>query len=53
MHLIAILITNSITIDRQFPDKVKVLSVAPLIAQAIERIHNHKSVSDLFRQMAH
>lgn len=48
-----VVITNTILIDREIPGKIKLLSVAPLIAQAIERIHNQKSVSDLFRQMAH
>jgi phosphoribosylpyrophosphate synthetase len=28
--------------------KLKVLSVAPLIAEAIKRIHNEESVSSLF-----
>ncbi len=46
-------ITNTISsADRALPEKVRVLSVAPLLAQAIDRIHNHKSVSDLFFQMA-
>jgi ribose-phosphate pyrophosphokinase len=49
-----VVITNTISQrDRQLPAKVKVLSVAPLVAQAIERIHNHQSVSDLFKMMAH
>ncbi len=49
-----LVVTNTISpVGRGFPEKIKVLSVAPMIAQAIERIHNHKSVSDLFRQMAH
>jgi ribose-phosphate pyrophosphokinase len=49
-----VVITNSIAqTGRSLPGKIKVLSIAPLIAQAIERIHSHKSVSDLFRQMAH
>lgn len=47
-----VVITNTITENRDLGPKVRVLSVAPLLAQAIERIHNHKSVSDLFRQMA-
>jgi ribose-phosphate pyrophosphokinase len=49
-----VVITNSVNQDgRDLPEKIKVLSVAPLIAKAIERIHNHKSVSDLFKEMAH
>ncbi|MCC5877467.1 MAG: ribose-phosphate pyrophosphokinase [Candidatus Sumerlaeia bacterium] len=48
-----VVITNSIAQEnRALPDKVRVLTIAPLIAQAIDRIHNHKSVSALFRQMA-
>ncbi|MBI1375454.1 MAG: ribose-phosphate diphosphokinase [Phycisphaera sp.] len=31
-------------------DKLKVLSVAPLIGEAIHRIHHHQSVSALFRR---
>lgn len=47
-------ITNSIAQEnRPLPKKIRVLSIAPLLAQAIERIHNHQSVSDLFKQMAH
>jgi len=49
-----VVITNTISQHgRQLPAKVKLLSVAPLVAQAIERIHNHQSVSDLFKMMAH
>jgi ribose-phosphate pyrophosphokinase len=49
-----VIITNTISQhERPLPPKVKLLSVAPLVAQAIERIHNHQSVSDLFKQMAH
>jgi ribose-phosphate pyrophosphokinase len=49
-----VIITNTISqVSRDLPSKIRVLSSAPLIAQAIERIHNHQSVSDLFKQMAH
>jgi len=49
-----VIITNTISQEgRELDPKIRILSIAPLIAQAIERIHNHKSVSDLFRQMAH
>lgn len=48
-----VVITNTIAQEgRALPAKVRVLTVAPLIAQVIDRIHNHKSVSALFRQMA-
>ena len=49
-----VVITNTISQRPQpLPAKITTLSVAPLIAQAIERIHNHQSVSDLFKQMSH
>lgn len=49
-----VIITNTIEQSGRggLPAKVTVLSVAPLLAQAIERIHNHQSVSDLFKAMA-
>lgn len=49
-----IILTNTISQEgRDLPPNVKVLSVAPLVAQAIERIHSHQSVSSLFKRMAH
>lgn len=48
-----VILTDTISqVDRNLPGKVRVLSVAPLLAKAIERIHDHRSVSDLFHQMA-
>ncbi len=48
-----VIITNTIFREKGIlPAKIRTLDVAPLIAQAIERIHNHKSVSDLFTQLA-
>lgn len=45
-----IVVTNTIPIpEPMHNDKITVLSVAPLLAQAIERIHEHRSVSMLFR----
>lgn len=42
-------VTDSIPLDRAKRDKVfKVLSVAPLLGEAIKRIHDEKSVSSLF-----
>lgn len=44
-----LMITDSIeTQPGPLPDKVEVVSVAPLLAEAIRRIHNRESVSVLF-----
>lgn len=44
-----VVITNSIPLaDRKANPKIKVLTVAPLLAEAIKRIHNAESVSCLF-----
>ena len=42
-----LLVTNTIPLAADAP-KVEVLSVAPLIAEAIARIHDGRSVSELF-----
>jgi ribose-phosphate pyrophosphokinase len=44
-----VVITDTIPfkVSRQNP-KIKVVSVAPLLADAIQRIHNEESVSSLF-----
>lgn len=44
-----VVVTNTIRHDGPLPSKIKTLTIAPLLAQAIDRIHNHRSVSDLFR----
>src|SRR5262252_4886967 len=48
-HLEELVITNSIPLspEKQTP-KIQVLSVAPLLAEAIRRIHGEESVSSLF-----
>lgn len=43
-----VVVTNTIPLNPECLSKVKVLSVAPLIAQAIVRIHKQLSISTLF-----
>ncbi|MFZ5801341.1 MAG: ribose-phosphate pyrophosphokinase, partial [Candidatus Omnitrophota bacterium] len=44
-----LIITDSIPLDHKKRDaKIKVLSIAPLFAEAIWRIHREESVSCLF-----
>ena len=45
-----IVITDSIPLDadKQHP-KIKILTVAPLLAEAIRRVHEDRSVSELFK----
>jgi ribose-phosphate pyrophosphokinase len=45
-----VVVTNSIPVppEKRF-DRVSVLSVAPLLAEAIVRVHENRSVSELFR----
>ena len=48
-NLKQIFVTDTIpTRDKQVP-KMKVLTVAPMFAEAIKRIHNGDSISQLFR----
>ena len=48
-HLKSIIVTNSIQVPKErTPNKLKVLSVAPLLAEAIKRIHLDDSVSEMF-----
>jgi ribose-phosphate pyrophosphokinase len=45
-----IIVTNSIPLKDEFRtnNKTRVLSIAPLLGEAIKRVHNRESVSDLF-----
>ena len=44
-----VIVTNTIPLNRTFlPEKIKQLSVAPLLGEAISRIHDGESVSSLF-----
>ncbi|MSP91556.1 MAG: ribose-phosphate pyrophosphokinase [Myxococcales bacterium] len=43
-----VLVTDTIPLRDKLSDKVRVLSVAPVFAKAIRRIHDGDSVSDLF-----
>ena len=45
----SIVVTDSIPIsDEKMLPNMKVLSVAPIMAEAIKRIHQHKSISAIF-----
>ena len=45
-----VVVTNTIPVpaEKQLHGKIKVLSIAPLVAEAILRIHQHRSVSKVF-----
>jgi ribose-phosphate pyrophosphokinase len=43
-----LVITNSIALNGKKSNKITVLSVAPLLAEAIKRIHEEKTISELF-----
>ena len=43
-----LLISNSITDAKTLPPVIRQLNVAPLLAEAIRRIYEEKSVSSLF-----
>ena len=47
-----IIVTDTIPVEERnhLPDKVKVLSVAPLIGEAIKRVFLHESISALFEK---
>ena len=43
-----IVVTNTLNNERRGADKIRTLSVAELLGEAIDRIHGEKSVSSLF-----
>ena len=43
-----VVVTNTVPFNSKKNSKIKVLSVAPLLGEAIKRIHNEASVSSLF-----
>ena len=46
--IVELVITDSIALNGKKSGKIKVLSVAPLLGEAIRRIHEEKTVSGLF-----
>lgn len=42
-----LLVTNTLSLRQESP-KIKVLSIAPIFAEALKKIHNYESVSSLF-----
>lgn len=46
-----LVVTDTIPLGNKSSGKIKVLSIAPLLAEAIARIHNEKSVSVLFQRL--
>ena len=47
----SVVLTDTIPLPEQMVPNLTVLSVAPLLGEAIRRIHCHESVSRLFREM--
>ena len=46
-----VVITNTIPLPKEKEiDKIKVLSIAPLFAEAIKRLYEHKAMGDLFEK---
>lgn len=43
-----VVVTNTIPYNKENCDKLQILSVGTLIAEAIRRIHNNESLSEIF-----
>jgi ribose-phosphate pyrophosphokinase len=51
-ELIEVVVTNSIPLSKDIQNpKIKQLSIAPLLAEAITRTHNAESISSLFEEI--
>lgn len=50
-QLTELVVTDTIPLKRH-TDKIKVLTVAPLFARAIRNVHEHGSISSLFKQVS-
>ncbi len=51
-ELLEVVITNSIPLNKEIQNpKIKQLSIAPLLAEAIARTHNAESISSLFEEI--
>lgn len=46
--IVELVITNTIPLNDKSLNKIKVLSVAPILGEAIKRIHQERSISELF-----
>lgn len=47
-QLSEVIVTDTIPIKQNLADKIKVLSCAPLFAEVMKMVHEHKSISDKF-----